>query len=155
MQKIKTRFARVDARNQCIGILSDKNHINEQWQKWHREDSERMLALCEEMGIPVYGGMWYELALKLARELYPEKKKAGRPLKWGDMELAILATEVACQMLHAGKDDWKVGRPCRIQPILGQYPGSFLGIESFHVRGGENSIFHDTCDNNSNHCASF
>lgn len=85
---IKSRFPNPETRR--FGLLMTDEQINEQIAKWNNEDLEIMLQICEEHGIT----SWYELALKLAKELYTEPKKKGRPKKWDDYAKGILAVEV-------------------------------------------------------------
>ncbi len=47
--------------------------------------------------------MFYELALTLARELYPEPKKKGEKTKWTDLNRAILAVEIERLIREDGK----------------------------------------------------
>jgi len=38
--------------------------------------------------------MYYKLSIALARELYPERKKVARKVKWNDMIKGILVVEI-------------------------------------------------------------
>jgi hypothetical protein len=60
--------------------MSDAD-IRRQIEQWTGEDHSKLLILCRHYGIKDGPIMFYELALVLARELYPEPKKSGRPTK--------------------------------------------------------------------------
>jgi hypothetical protein len=58
------------------------------------QDFLKLKLLAHEFGIPDDKNMWKNLALDLARILYPEKKIAGRKRKWNELQREILITEV-------------------------------------------------------------
>lgn len=60
------------------------------------DDYRRMLDLCIKFNIDLGKGesIWYDLALILARELYPEPKKKGRKTKWTQTKGAVLVVEM-------------------------------------------------------------
>jgi len=59
-----------------------------------QEDVARVNALCAERGIQPGSTMYFELALQLAREAYPEAKKPGRTKVWNDLTLGALVVEI-------------------------------------------------------------
>jgi hypothetical protein len=66
---------------ETIGKLADEEH-------------SKLLLLCEHYGIETSPQMFYLLALELARELFPERKKRGRKTKWNALNCGILVAEV-------------------------------------------------------------
>ncbi|MBK7519377.1 MAG: hypothetical protein IPJ33_15660 [Gammaproteobacteria bacterium] len=89
--------------------------------KFHDDEYEKLLTLCELYGIPVGEFMFYRLSLALARELYPEKKKRGRKSKWNPIIRSALIMQIertiqpnraargvawACKVL-AKREPWK------------------------------------------------
>ena len=65
-----------------------------QWLEERHADIERLNALCSERQIAHGEHMYFELALQLAREAYPEPKRAGRKGVWNDLTLGVLVVEV-------------------------------------------------------------
>lgn len=59
-----------------------------------QEDIARVNALCAEREIQLGSTMYFELALQLAREAYPESKKPGRNKVWNDLTLGALVVEL-------------------------------------------------------------
>ena len=51
-------------------------------------------SLAEHLGIPAGPNMWMELALELARKLYPEKALTGPYEKWTPDVKALLVSEI-------------------------------------------------------------
>ncbi len=62
--------------------------------QWVDEDHSKLLLLCQQYGIQDSPSMFYQLALALARELYPEPRKRGRKSKWTALNKAALVVEV-------------------------------------------------------------
>lgn len=58
------------------------------------EDHSKLLLLCEHYDIQARSSMFYELALALAREIYPEPRKRGRKSKWTELNQGALVVEV-------------------------------------------------------------
>lgn len=58
------------------------------------DDYSKLLLLCQHYGIRSSPSMFYELALALARELYPEAKKRGRKSKWTTLNQGALVVEI-------------------------------------------------------------
>lgn len=80
-----------------LGLLMSDDDIQEHCVKWVEEDNKNLLVLCEHFGIPKGPDQFYFLALALAREMVPcfqEKAKEGRPRKWNDYALGVLAVEI-------------------------------------------------------------
>jgi len=104
-----------------FGVLIDEAGRREQARKWVEADHAMLLLLCQQYGIKEHPTMFYELALALARERYPEPKKRGRKSKWTLLNQGMLVVEVerlvkpndpsrgvdwACQQL-AKREPWK------------------------------------------------
>jgi hypothetical protein len=92
MTKKKISFQREESRR--IGVFMDETAIRKQVAEWVSEDHAKLLMLCQHYGIHDSTVMFYQLALALARELYPEPKKRGRKSKWTMMNKGALVVEV-------------------------------------------------------------
>jgi len=88
----KVTFQSQDERR--IGLLKDEAAINKQLEDWAAEDHAKLLKLCCHYGIESGPYQFMELALALARELYPEPKKRGRKSKWTALNKGALVVEV-------------------------------------------------------------
>lgn len=119
MTKKKIAFQRDESR--YIGLLMDEAAMKEQVAEWVRDDHAKLLMLCQHYGIQASPIVFYDLALALARELYPEPRKRGRKSKWTALNKGLLVVEVerlvnpddpahgvewACQQL-AKREPWK------------------------------------------------
>lgn len=85
-----------------FSLLMDDAAIKQQASRWAQEDHSRLLLLCQHYGIQTSPFLFYELALALARELYPEPKKRGRKSKWTALNKGALVVEV--ERLHKPED---------------------------------------------------
>lgn len=74
--------------------LRDDGSLGDRLKKYSEEDNAKLLLLCQHYGIQASPIMFYELALALARELYPELKKRGRKSKWTALNKGALVVEV-------------------------------------------------------------
>lgn len=92
MTKKKISFQREDSRR--IGFFMDETAIQKQVAEWVSEDHAKLLMLCQHHGIQEGPIMFYQLALALAREFYPEPKKRGRKSKWTLLNKGALVVEV-------------------------------------------------------------
>ena len=107
-KKTKVRFARDEARHIPIGtILADEVYkdgsIRKLTDSWVDEDTQRLLQLAESYGIQYDQSMenpekglalfFKNLALELARELYPERKRL-QTKKWTDIVIAVFIVEM-------------------------------------------------------------
>jgi hypothetical protein len=77
--------------------------------------------LCQHYGIQDSPDMFYELALTLARELYPEPRKRGRKTKWTAVTKGALVVEVdrikwPNDSLHGV--EWACGQLAKTEPWL-------------------------------------
>jgi hypothetical protein len=72
----------------------DDGSLGEHRKKYGEEDSAKLLLLCQQYGIQSSPIMFYELALALAREIYPEPKKRGAKSKWTALNKGALVVEV-------------------------------------------------------------
>ncbi len=74
--------------------LGDDGSLGDRLKKYSEEDSGKLQLLCQHHGIQASPIMFYELALALAREIYPEPKKRGRKSKWTALNKGALVVEV-------------------------------------------------------------
>lgn len=74
--------------------LRDDGSLRDHLNKYGEEDHSKLLLLCRRYGIQASPVMFYELALALARELYPEPKKRGRKSKWTMLNKGALVVEI-------------------------------------------------------------
>ncbi len=80
-----------------VGLLMTDEQVEAKCSEWAEEDMRNMLHLCEHYGIANSPSQFYELALHLAREHVPcfkVKPVEGRPKKWTDFLLGVLAVEI-------------------------------------------------------------
>lgn len=77
-----------------LGLLMDEAAGQEKVAEWVKEDQSKLLLLCQHYGIQTNPFMFYELALALARKLYPEPKKRGRKSKWTALNQGALVVEI-------------------------------------------------------------
>ncbi len=92
MTKKKISFQREESRR--VGFLMDAEAIQKRVADWVSEDHAKLLMLCQHYSIQEGPIMFYQLALALARKLYPEPKKSGRESKWTIMNKGALVVEV-------------------------------------------------------------
>lgn len=83
-----------DPKSRRVGLLCDDEGISRQIKEWVDDDHGKLLMLCKHYGIKEDVGMFYQLALTLAREIYPEPKKRGRKSKWTILIKGVLVVEV-------------------------------------------------------------
>lgn len=79
------------------GLMMSHDANKENYAKWADEDMQNLLLLCKRFGVPNGPDQFLFLALALAREVVPcfqEKPKEGRPRKWDDYSLGLLAVEI-------------------------------------------------------------
>lgn len=87
-------FRNDEARRPSLFVALDDDRLREFIERQAADDHAKLLLLCEHHGIKPSPSMYYELALALARELYPEPKKRGRRSKWTDLNRGTLVVEV-------------------------------------------------------------
>jgi hypothetical protein len=88
-----------------IGLLAPPDQQEAAIREYLEEQSRRMSALADSLGIPDNVHRWYELALHLARQHVPELRDQvpqGSPVKWGEYELAVLAVELEREQERQG-----------------------------------------------------
>jgi hypothetical protein len=90
------RFQGHDTRKRRLlaAALRNDGSLSERAKEYSEEDSAKLQLLCLHYGIQSSPSMFYELALELAREIYPEAKKSGRKSKWTELIQAALVVEV-------------------------------------------------------------
>lgn len=90
------RFQGHDTRKRRLlaAALRNDGSLSERAKEYSEEDSAKLQLLCLHYGIQSSPSMFYELALELAREIYPEAKKNRRKLKWTTLIQAALVVEV-------------------------------------------------------------
>lgn len=74
-----------------------KKYAEEQ-QKELTENTDKLHLLCDHYGIANNRFKYLNLSIELARELYPEPGKKGRPTKWDDDLICILIIEMEMLM---------------------------------------------------------
>ena len=74
-------------------LASDEEqlHLN---RTWDREDHDKLLLLCAEMGIDDGPSRFYDLALALARKQYAGFQQAAPLIKWTDVTRGFLVVEI-------------------------------------------------------------
>lgn len=92
MTKTTIVFQREESRR--VGLLMDGAAIQQLVAEWVSEDHAKLVMLCQKYGIGEGPAMFYQLALALARQLYPEPKKRGRKSKWTALNKGALVVEV-------------------------------------------------------------
>ncbi len=85
-------FASEDSRK--LGLLTSPAQALKKIQAWQKEDDQKLLRLCSHYKIATSPRMFEQLALVLARELYPAKKKSGRKTKWVEAIKGMLVVEI-------------------------------------------------------------
>ncbi len=70
------------------------NQALEKIRAWQNEDDQNLLGLCGYYKIAASPDMFKQLALVLARDLYPEKKRRGRKPKWAAPIKGVLVVEI-------------------------------------------------------------
>ena len=88
------KIAFQDPATRTIGLLADEAYLKKEVEKWVGDDHSKLLMLCRQYEIKNSPTMFYELALALARKLYPEPKKSGRKSKWTLLNKGALVVEV-------------------------------------------------------------
>ena len=87
-------------------------------RSWDKEDHDKLLLLCAEMGIDDGPRRFYDLALALARRQYAGFQQAAPLSKWTDVTRGYLVVEVerltaggldvkAAAGVLAGRPEWK------------------------------------------------
>ena len=87
-------------------------------RSWDREDHDKLLLLCADMGIEDGPSRFYDLALALARILHSGFQQAAPLSKWTDVTRGFLVVEVerltvagldvtAAAGVLAGRPEWK------------------------------------------------
>jgi hypothetical protein len=90
MPKKTLTFPASEARK--LGLLMDEAAKQKKAAEWLKEDHEKLLMLCRQYDIQ--DGNFYGLALALARELCPERKKSGVKVKWTGLSKGALVVEI-------------------------------------------------------------
>lgn len=129
--------------------LWDDGSLGDRLKKYSEEDSAKLQLLCQHYGIQASPIMFYELALTLAREIYPEPKKRGRKSKWTVLNKGALVVEVerlirpndlahgvewACKQLSK-REPWASFLEAKEGGTLGPDPAEALRQIYFDFRG--------------------
>lgn len=80
-----------------LSLLATEEENQAEKEKWAEEDIQNLRLLCAHFGIASGDHQFKLLALELAKQLVPcfqEKPKEGRPLKWDNFTLGVLAVEL-------------------------------------------------------------
>ena len=72
-------------------------------QGWQTEDHDKLLLLCDELGIANGQNRFYELALALARKHYAGFQQAAPLSKWTDLTRGYLVVEIE-RLMGEGHD---------------------------------------------------
>ena len=83
-----------DPASRRFGLFADSEHVKQQIERWVSEDQEKLVLLTKQYGIQDGPMMFYQLALALARQIYPVSKKRGRKEKWNVLRKMVLVVEV-------------------------------------------------------------
>lgn len=87
-----------------VGLLESADDLEIKSRKWFTEDLKNLDLLCEYFNIPFGPNQYLALSLELAREVVPcfkVKAKEGRPRKWSELVLGMLAVEIE-RLVEAG-----------------------------------------------------
>jgi hypothetical protein len=134
-------FPSVEARKQQIPFTAIFNReiLLKRVREFAAEDDSKLRLLCQHHGIPEGPLMYRQLALVLARELYPESKR-GRPSKWTWLAQGMLVVEIerlvkpgdpafgvtwACKQL-AKREPWKSFLETRESEATGPDPAEAM-----------------------------
>jgi hypothetical protein len=101
------------------GLLDCPEFARERLERQNQraaEDVERMFLLCDELGIETGPSMWFQLALTLARQLYPEPRKRGRKVKWSPMRLGCLVVELERLAINGKSIEWAANVLAKREP---------------------------------------
>ena len=93
MAKSKPGFAFPSAESRQLGYFMDPGERQETLEQWAAEDTAKLFLLCRHYGIPSSPTQFLELALALARDLYPEPRRRGRKSKWTRAIQAMLVVK--------------------------------------------------------------
>lgn len=91
------------------GLLMTDNDYNKTLELHCDGEFKKIELLCQHYGIPDGPAKFYSLALTLARNLYPAKKKVGRKSKWTDLNKGALVVEVERLIDHNDTNDTNKG----------------------------------------------
>ena len=91
-KKPPVTFEPAESRQVLTGLLTPAQ-VDELVTQWVEDDHNRLLQLCAHFGVANGPDQWYQLALTLARELYPAPKKRGR-IKWHALTIMPLVVEI-------------------------------------------------------------
>jgi hypothetical protein len=91
-KKPPATFEPAKSRQVLTGLLTPAQ-VDELVTQWVEDDHNRLLQLCAHFGVANGPDQWYQLALTLARELYPAPKKKGRT-KWTITARMALVVEI-------------------------------------------------------------
>jgi len=123
-------------------------YLLERQTQRNTEDIERMFLLCDEMGIQAGPFMWFELALALARKLYPEPRRKGRKPKWSPERLGYLVVEIKRLVINgksieraadvlSKREPWKSFIEAKESDITDKDPGEALRQLYFGARNNK------------------
>lgn len=76
------------------GFFFNEDELRQLHSKYQWEDLERLFLLVKHYNIQPGPEIFIQLALELARELYPEPKKGGRQSKWTIHNKGALVVEI-------------------------------------------------------------
>lgn len=77
-----------------LPILASQDEQSKVIEKWVEGDHQKLLLLCDELGIESGPHQFYELSLALARKLYAGFQEASPAGKWTDLTRGFLVVEI-------------------------------------------------------------
>lgn len=115
------RFAREETRNKAdlaAGLRGNAYRL-EYIEKQTNEDFSKLVSLCQHYGIEAGPLMFTKLALTLAREMFPERKRSGAKTKWTSTTKGMLVVEIerlADPRNPAHGISWACKRLAKVEP---------------------------------------
>jgi hypothetical protein len=126
-KKPAVTFKSEEARAPRVGDLLLPGSHGERIDKGLAEDYAKLLILCQHHGIEEGPARFFQLALALARELYPEAKRSGRKSKWTALNQGALVVEIERRVVPGAPAhgvEWACRQLCQSEPWA-----SFLAVK--------------------------
>jgi hypothetical protein len=100
-------------------LFWDGELLSKKIRDWVEEDDRKLKLLCQHHSIQDGPHMFYQLALVLARELYPEPRRRGNKTKWTWLNQGALVVEVERRVRPGDPShgvDWACGQLAKREP---------------------------------------
>ncbi|OOZ40237.1 hypothetical protein [Solemya elarraichensis gill symbiont] len=107
MKKPKIHFTNPESRK--VGPLMTEERRIEEVKKWVEEDIDKLDELCEFYKVEAGDAKYLSLALELARQFLPERKKRGAKTKWNEVSGCALAVELE-RLIEGGATQMKAAK---------------------------------------------